>query len=179
METQYLGYYGYPYYWGGGGLWGGALYPNEMAPGFVGFRGDRVQSEEAAHSRAWRARHRKDDPHLRSCNEVIGYHIHATDGEIGHIDGLIVDEDTWAIRYIVVNTSNWWVGHKVLMDPEWITDVRWLDQSVSVDLTRESVKDAPPYDSTAELNRHMESALYEYYGRPQYWTVDTVVEAEI
>ena len=79
----------------------------------------------------------------------MSYHIQATDGDIGHVQGLLVDEETWAIRYIIVDTSNWWLGHQVLIAPQWIRDVSWSDATVSVDLTHQAVKDAPPYDSAA------------------------------
>ena len=59
-----------------------------------------------------------NDPHLRSCTAVTGYHIHAVDGELGHVQGMLVDEGSWAIRYLIVNTSNWWLGHQVLIAPE-------------------------------------------------------------
>jgi hypothetical protein len=93
------------------------------------------------------------------------YHIEATDGDIGHVHSLLVDDETWAIRYIVVNTSNWWLGHQVLISPQCISDVRWSDERVSIDLTRQSVKDAPPYDSAARLNREQEASIYNHYER--------------
>ena len=147
-EMQYLGYYGYSPYWGGTGPWGAGMYPYGMYPGRAGFGWDGAGREEVndEYARVEQARQQDDDPNLRSCNAVIGYHIHATDGEIGHVQGMLIDEDTWA-RYIVVNTSNWWLGHQVLIAPQWIKDVSWPDKRVSVDLTRASVKDAPPYDS--------------------------------
>ena len=176
-EMQYLGYYGYSPYWGGTGLWGAGMYPYGMYPGRAGFGWDGAGREKVNDevARAEQARHQDDDPNLRSCSAVIGYHIHATDGEIGHVQGMLIDEDTWAIRYIVVNTSNWWFGHQVLIAPQWIKDVSWRDKRVSVDLTRASVKDAPPYDATAELNRDRESGLYQHYRRPGYWTDAPVI----
>jgi hypothetical protein len=83
-----------------------------------------------------------------------------------------VDEQTWALRYIVVNTSNWWLGHKVLIAPQWITAVSWAEQTVSVGMTRGAVRSAPPYDTTAELNRQREAGLYGHYGRNGYWDDD-------
>ncbi len=171
-EIRYLGYYGYPYYWGGAGLWGGGLYPNIMMPGDVGFASTppAAQSEvQKAYVRAEAARHENEDPHLRSCKAVEGYHIQATDGDIGHVQGLLVEEETWAIRYLIVDTSNWWLGHKVLIAPQWIQDVSWSDATVSVNLTRQAVKDAPPYDSAAQLDRKQETGIHEHYGRPGYW----------
>jgi uncharacterized protein YrrD len=171
-EMQYLGYYGYPYYWGGAGLWGGGGYPGMLVTGYSGFgvTPPVVRPEvEEANARAEAARHRDDDPHLRSCKAVKGYHIHATDGDIGHVQGLLVDEKTWAIRYIIVDTSNWWLGHQVLIAPQWIQDVSWPDAKVSVNLTRQAVKDAPTYDAAAQLDRKQESRIYKHYGRPGYW----------
>lgn len=175
-EEQYLGYYGYPYYWGGGGMWGEGLYPYAMLPGYAGYGVDRVEREREMeiYLRDERARHRNDDPHLRSCNAVTGYHIHATDGDIGHVSGFLVDDETWAIRYLVINTSNWWVGHKVLIAPPWIKGVHWSDQIVSVDLTWESIKNAPPYDANSDWGRDEEVGLYRHHDRSGYWAGTTL-----
>ncbi len=183
-EEQYLGYYGYPYYWGGDGMWGGGLYPYAMAPGFTGYGIDRVERDQAlaAYLADERARHRNDDPHLRSCDAVTGYHIQATDGEIGHVAGFLVDDETWAIRYLIVDTSNWWMGHKVLVAPAWIKSVNWSDQTVSVDLTQDSIKNAPPYDPAVALSREQEMNLYRHHGRSgrgDYWARSTERETEV
>ncbi|GBL45600.1 hypothetical protein SFMTTN_1410 [Sulfuriferula multivorans] len=175
-EIDYFGYYGYPFYWGGAGIWGGGIYPNMMMPDYAGFEskplGEGPGTDEA-YARADTAQHQHDDPHLRSCKEVMDYHIEATDGDIGHVQGMLVDEETWAIRYIIVNTSNWWLGHQVLIAPQWIQDVSWSDATVSVNLTRQAVKDAPPYDSAAQLDRDQEIGIHEHYGRIGYWTTET------
>ncbi|MEO8925488.1 MAG: hypothetical protein ABI330_22165, partial [Caldimonas sp.] len=65
--------------------------------------------------------------------------------------GMLTDDETWAIRYLIVNTSNWWVGHKVLISPEWIKDVSWDDRTISIQLTRQAVKEAPRYDPETSL----------------------------
>ncbi len=170
-EVQYLGYYGYPYYWGGAGLWGAGAYPSMMLTGFGGFDSTSPEHREAeeAYARADEARHADDDLHLRSCNVVKSYHIHATDGDIGHVQGMLLDDETWAIRYIIVDTSNWWLGHQVLIAPQWIRDVSWSAAKVSIDLTRQAVKDAPQYDPAAPLDRSREADIYKHYGRSAYW----------
>lgn len=111
----------------------------------------------------------RDDPHLRSCDAIGRYHVHATDGGIGHVEGLIVDDDSWVIRYLVVNTSDWWLGHQVVIAPEWIEDVSWLEATVSVDLSRQAVKHAPAYDPDAPPDREQEIDIYQHYARPGYW----------
>ena len=169
-ESVYHGYYGYPDYWGGASMWGNGMYPYALTPGFInaGSMRPEQEREEQAYRRAERDRRRNEDPHLRSCNEVVGYHLHASDGEIGHVEGFLLDDETWAVRYLVVNTSNWWLGHKALIAPRWLTAVNWGDQTVSVDLSRESVKAAPPYVAGDELNQEREIRLYEHYGKTWY-----------
>jgi uncharacterized protein YrrD len=179
-EMQYLGYYGYPYYWGGAGLWGGGMYPGLMLPVYGGLSSTPTsvqRDQERGYARTEAARHENDDPHLRSCQAVIGYHIHATDGDLGHVQGLLVDEQTWAIRYIVVDTSNWWVGHQVLIAPQWFKDVNWTDKTIAADMTRQSIKDAPPYDPATRLERKQESGVFEHYGRPGYWAKEETRES--
>ena len=170
-EMDHAGYYGHPYYWGGDGVWGGGAYPNMMLPGYEGFGSDEAARMEAenAYAKTHSALQRDDDPHLRSSNEVAGYHLHATDGDIGHVADMLIDDKSWAIRYLIVDTSNWWVGHKVLIAPQWITDVSWNDSKVSVNVTRQAVQDAPPYDPEVSVDRQHEKTLYRFHARPGYW----------
>lgn len=109
------------------------------------------------------------DTHLRSSREVTGYHIEASDDEIGHVDDFIIDTDDWPIRYMVVDTRNWLPGKKVLISPGWIKSVDWVDQVVRVDMTRDQVKGSPPFNPEACVNREYELRLYDYYGRQRYW----------
>lgn len=170
-EIGYLGYYGYPYYWGGGSLWGGSLHPGAMLWGLeYGERNDEYRRTQAQNARAADDAHNeRDDPHLRSGNAILKYHVHATDGDIGHVQGLLIDERTWSIRYMIVNTSNWWLGHEVLIAPEWISEVNWAASKVSVDLTRQAVKDSPTYDAAKPLDRGEEADIYKHYARDPYW----------
>lgn len=171
-EEQYLGYYGYPAYWGGEGMWGAGLYPGEMVPGMVGIGVDRATRQQQLEDglRDERARHRNDDPHLRSCKSVTGYYIQATDGDIGHVSGYLVDDETWAIRFLVVDTSNWWIGQKVLVAPPWITGVHWSDQTVSIDLSRESIKKAPLYDPAVQWTEDEDLRLHRHHSRGTHAT---------
>jgi len=123
-EMQYLKYYRYPSYWGGGGLWGVGPNPN-MLPMNSGFEwsADPYRQALPDRDREGKGPPQHDDPHLRSCNAVMKYHIRATDGDIGHVSGLLVDDETWAIRYLIIDTSNWWLGHQMLIAPQWIEDV--------------------------------------------------------
>ena len=159
-EIAYSGYYGYPYYWGGPFLWGPAYYPGGVKAAPKDTLADRIRGEST-------------DSHLRSTKAVTGYHIEATDGEIGHVEGFILDDEAWAIRYIEVATKNWWPGKKVLVSPAWIERVSWEDSKVYVGLSREAIKDCPEYIESKPITREYESRLYFHYGRPPYWLHDS------
>ena len=104
-----------------------------------------------------------------STKEVSGYHIHAFDGSIGHVDDFIVDDESWVIRFLVVDTKNWLPGRKVLIAPLWVDAIDWESRQVRVDMTMEAVKNAPEFDPEAPINREYEERLYDYHGRPKYW----------
>jgi hypothetical protein len=180
-EMEYSGYYGYPYYWGGMGYWGDGMYPNLMLSGYGGTLMPKIEETEAqnAQARAAATRDSNADQHLRSTAAVTGYHIHASDGDIGHVCGMLIDDETWAVRYLVVDTSNWWMGRKVLIAPPWIESVSWGDRTVSVGLTRQAVKDAPAYDPEQSPARADEARLHEHYRRIGYWTEADKRETEI
>lgn len=167
-ETDYADYYSYPYYWDGAGMWAGSGYPILPMPAADGPGPATGAEADDAHARR-EARQQEYDPHLRSCREVVGYHIEARDGEIGQVQGLLVDDDSWSVRYLVVSTSNWWLGHDVLVAPQWIQRVSWEQRTVTVDLTREALKQAPWYDPSLPLTRAMEVAVYQHHGRAAEW----------
>jgi len=124
---------------------------------------DRAIAAEVA------AKHRDDDPHLRSCKSVTGHHIKAQDGEIGHVQGFIADEQSWQIRYLVVDTSNWWMGHQVLVAPQWIQEVSWAEKVVAVNMTRNAIQNAPEWNAAMPPDRHQEVEIYKHYDRTGYW----------
>jgi len=116
------------------------------------------------------------DRHLRSTHEVSRYCVHAIDGGIGHVEDFIIDEDTWTIRYLVVCTSDWWVGKKVLISPEWIERISVFHSEVFLSLSREAIKQSPEYTEEASLNRDYEDRLYKHYNRQGYWLNELVTK---
>jgi uncharacterized protein YrrD len=161
FEVDYYGYYGWPVYWGGPYMWGS--YPLIV----------RDPGEWSAPTDP----HNEWDPHLRSTHEVSGYHIQAEDGEIGHVEDFVIDDETWAIRYLIVDTRNWWLGTKVLVSPRWTEDVSWVDSKLFVSLSREAIKQSPEYTGESLLTRDYETRLHQHYNRQGYW-VDEAADME-
>ncbi|MCJ8499004.1 PRC-barrel domain-containing protein [Desulfatitalea alkaliphila] len=156
-EKQLARYYGYPPYWIGPNTWGALEAP--LYPEVQTMIDDKRLEKEAEDL----------DIHLRSAKEVIGYDLHADDGRVGHVEDFILDDEMWTLRYLVVDTRNWLPGRKVLISPMWVQLVEWLHRKVQVNLSVEAVKNSPPYDSAAPVNREYEERLYDFYGRPKYW----------
>jgi uncharacterized protein YrrD len=163
FEEAYYGFYGWPMYWGGPYAWG-------LSPYLVR---DREKRRESTRSKeAW-------DPHLRSTHDVSGHDIQATDGEIGHVEDFIIDDDTWAIRYLIVDTRNWWPGKKVLVSPQWIERVSWDELKVFVNLSREAVRQSPEYRMDSLPTRDYETGLYLHYDRLGYWIDEPAAEKHL
>jgi len=161
FEEAYYGYYDWPLYWGGPNMWG--YYPYIVR--------DREQWKDSTQGeKAW-------DHHLRSTHHVSGYHIQAADGEIGHVEDFIIDDETWAIRYLIIDTRNWWPGKKVLVSPQWIERVSWSESTVFVNQSRETIKQSPEYTEESLLTRDYETGLHRHYKRQGYWVDEPAAEA--
>lgn len=111
----------------------------------------------------------RGDPHLRSEHELRGYTIAATDDDIGHVSDLLIDDEGWTVRYLVVGTGTWLPGRHVLVAPQWTSAIDWAERRVHVDLTRDQVRHSPDYDPSIMVERTYEDRLYGHYGRPGYW----------
>jgi hypothetical protein len=178
QESQLVDYYQWPAYWTGYPTWGMGAYPAMIYGGGVvppstytgaGSTSEaRTPDQEAVLEKAY-SQEQTGDPNLRSANEVIDYYIQANDGDIGHVEDFIIDDQSWTIRYMIVDTRNWLPGKKVLVSPQWIKEVSWTDSTVHVDLSRDQIKNSPEYDPSVPIDRTYEADLYEYYGRPKYW----------
>jgi hypothetical protein len=160
FDESYCGFYGWPVYWNGPFMWGASPYP-------VGAYEQYPQPPQV--EKAW-------DPRLRSIHGVSGYHIQAADGEIGHVEDFVIDDQTWAIRYLIINTHNWWPGKRVLVAPKWIERISWDASKIYVNLSREAIKQSPEYTEESLLTREYEADLHRHYQRPGYWVDEPVAK---
>jgi hypothetical protein len=156
QEADLHNYYGWPFYWvePAVGMW-----PPYTSPTPVPVPAEPSESAEQEHT----------DPHLRSQREILGYHIHASDGALGHMEDLIADDAVWIIRYLVVRTGKWPPAKRVLLSPHWLGEIRYDTREVTVALTREKILHCPQFHPGVAVNREYEERLYDYYGRPVYW----------
>ena len=152
-EASYFEYFGWNTYWEGGNVGGPYISPENI----------KLMAEETEQrQKAW-------DPHLYSTRDAVKHDIQCTDGEIGHLEDFIIDDMTWTIRYLIIDTQNLWPGKKVLISPEWIKSISWSESKVYVDQLSEKVRMAPEYTDDMTLTRAYEVELHQYYNCRGYW----------
>lgn len=93
--------------------------------------------------------HANEDPHLRSSERVSGYHIHATDGDIGHVKDFILDIKTWKITDLLIDTHNWIGGHKVIIPVRHVKEIEWANFKVLLDVSKEYIKECAPFNENS------------------------------
>jgi hypothetical protein len=150
-ESDYHSYYGWPLYWSGPYTWG-------PSPFILRDLSKDRPLDGTDGKRHW-------DSHLRSTAAIKGYHVAATDGVLGHVNDFIIDDETWSIRYLVIHTGSWWTGNKVLIAPQWIERVSWPQSSVSVALSRETIRHSPSFTEVSAITREFEQLLQAYYAK--------------
>jgi len=122
------------------------------------------QREEQREERMSDLHRADDDPHLRSVKVVTGYHIHAQDGEIGHVEDFLVEDTDWSVHYLVVDTRNWWPGKRVLISPRSAKEIDWTDKLVYLDVDRQKVKASPAYSAATTVDQAFEDQFHDHYG---------------
>ena len=150
-ETDIYDYYGWSPYWGTSFFMGGAI------------AGSPSQESMRRETEIAEIRRSPDDPHLRSIEAVTGYHIHASDGDIGHVEDFLVEDADWSIHYLVVDTKNWWPAKNVLISPWSAREIDWTNRLVNIDVDRQRVKDSPAYDPSITVDLTYEKHFHSYY----------------
>ena len=159
MESRLYGYYGWDPYWRDNYFESGSMAMPSSPPPMMGVSPTELGGVAGQDST-------DVDPFLRSAAEIVGYHIHASDGEIGRLENLQVGTLNWNIQHIITNTKNWWPGRHVRLSPHAVRAIEWSDRAIQLDLTRDQVRKSPQWTSAAKLE--------EAYGcgaiRPNDWS---------
>jgi sporulation protein YlmC with PRC-barrel domain len=106
---------------------------------------------------------------LRSIKQLYGNKLAASDGEIGHVKDFYFEDQTWTIRYLVLDTGSWLPGRQVLVSPYSLGRLDQAEKILQVNLTRQQIEDSPPIETRKRVSRQFEEAYYRHYGWPRYW----------
>jgi uncharacterized protein YrrD len=89
------------------------------------------------------------EQHLRSTREVMGYRVGAIDGEIGHIEDFVLDDDCSRVLFLTIDLEEWILGKQVLLSPRLVSKIDWATSRVLVDVSRQAIKTSQAYKSAA------------------------------
>lgn len=158
-EKEWLGAYGYPFYWSNPSYaW---VHGADPASLFADVPPDLMPEAAAAED--------EGDPHLRSLEEIRSYKVATENDTFGHVEDLVMDDETWTIRYVVVDTRKWLPGQTVLLSPDWFTRFDWADETLGCELSRQTIENIPRLERGLPITRAHETSLHEYFGKPVYW----------
>ncbi len=153
-EIEMYNYYPWTTYWGGG--MGASGMMTEVNEPLV----DAVKRENSSENKDVTG-----DVHLRSTDKVTGYAIHAVDGKIGDVEDFIVDETSWKIDFLEVDTGNWFPGKKVLISPKLVKEIKWDNAEVLLNISEADVKNSPEYKPSEAISESYAANLQNYYGK--------------
>jgi hypothetical protein len=157
-EEQFHRYHEIPVYWGGSGLWGNSMTPKEF-----GTITDRPESAEVPPELMG------EDHHLRSTREVEGYSVHATDVLVGKVVDFVMEDSSWRIRYVHIETPHEIGNGHLYVSPQWVAGISWIEKQLALDVRRDRLVDVPSVGIQGELSREDEARLHEFFGQKPYW----------
>ena len=161
IEFRVYDHYGWDPQWGGTGFFDASSIGAPLPSTYYDGRERRQRDEMVARSH-------EGDPHLRSIAKVTGYHVHASDGGIGHVEDFLVDNVGWDIRYLIIDTRNWWPGEHVLLAPYAVKAISWSKHRVELNVARDRVRSSPPWKPLDTVEEAYEKRLHGHYGWPGY-----------
>ena len=78
-----------------------------------------------------------EDPHLRSVVDLSDYEVWAPDGEMGHVQGFLMDKASWHFGFLDVNAGSWLLNRSVLIPTAWVESISWARRRVTLHQTRQ------------------------------------------
>jgi hypothetical protein len=106
---------------------------------------------------------------ILSSAQLLDRSIHATDGDIGRVEDLYIEEKTWRVRYCVVETGSWFGDRRVLISPVSFQRVDADASQIVANITRDQVQRSPRIDANKPVSRQAEMALVSFFEWPMYW----------
>ncbi|WP_141734063.1 hypothetical protein [Oligoflexus tunisiensis] len=178
-EERLSQYYGWSPYWTtplGAYPWPGIYsYPpyGEESAGRDRWQNDSLPPTVGKELQARIDQDKDQDVHLRSFNEVRKYGLRATDGDLGILEDLLIEPESWRVTHVIADARRWWPGGEVVIDRGLVQNIDWYDQKIEVAMTRDEVKNAPPYDRDQGITESYQMALSHYYRRFKDRTLGT------
>ncbi|TDE18128.1 PRC-barrel domain-containing protein [Dyadobacter psychrotolerans] len=115
----------------------------------------------------------------KSLKSLTSISLAGTDGQIGKVKDLYIDDESWFIRYWIVDTGDWLPGKKVLISVQSLTIQDWENDVLETDLTLDQIKNSPDIDTEQPVSRQQEKKLYDHFPWRIYWGPDMGSKGEL
>jgi hypothetical protein len=92
-----------------------------------------------------------DDRYLHSVDAITRFHVVGSDGAIGKVEDLLIDEESWSFPYIVVETDTWWSGNHVLISHRAMKEISRAERQIRADLNRQLIKASPSWNALSDV----------------------------
>ncbi len=161
-EQELARYYQYPSYWHGPNLWGLVSSPGLVANPGVSINHERHEERMEEISRS----------HVRSIDTITSYQAYAgvEHEEVGKVDYFIIETGTWIVRYLVIETTEALGGKKIVLSPEWVSDISWDEGQIKFDsLSHAVIKAVPKFDDSGLISSDYEEQVFSHYEQFAYW----------
>jgi hypothetical protein len=110
---------------------------------------------------------------LTHAKDLLGFRMHTSDGDIGHVQDLYFDDERWMVRYVVVDTRHWLPGRQILVSPVSVVSADRSRRRLETDLTVEQIRNSPDIDTDKPVSRQHEIEFHEYFSLPVYWAAES------
>lgn len=153
LEDQIHSFFGWQPYWSGEPE-GGSVSPK--APEGENMTGDRQAESIPDHDPEGKS-------HLRSARDMVGYKIEATRQPVGTLADLLVDDESWMVRYLVVDVGQPDTTRQVVIAADTVETIDWRQLAIYLDLDRENIERAPSYEAAPVLPEALERELERHF----------------
>lgn len=99
---------------------------------------------------------------------IRGLNISASDGDIGDVQDVYFEDESWTVRYLVADTGGSLSGRRVLISPLSLRLKEHDPSHLFVNLTKTEVRDSPDVNSALPVSRQHEGPFSRYYGYTPY-----------
>lgn len=166
-EAELSQYYGWSPYWEGQYLWGTMGHPQLDGPGIPPSMMDELEKQKAEQQEVGPGH---PDHNLRSVQETAGeksgYRVFAQGHEVGHLEDFQIQQETYKLQYMIVNTGDWLDEKLRLLSTDWIEEIDWEAKMIMVNIAPDQLKQAPDYEFDHEITRDVEERLHSLYSKP-------------
>ena len=102
-------------------------------------------------------------------NGLRGLRVMNAGEAVGHVDEFYFDDQSWRIRYLVLDVGSWLSGRKVLVSPATIVSLEWDAKSMNIKATKDEIRKSPDVSTELPVALVLEAQIHRHFAWDYYW----------